>query len=219
VYTVAVRRVVLLSLVACGGSEPVEFPSVLAPLSENRAEWPAASGGRFPEEPNVVSGGDDSLWWAHARGYVEATPREAWDFAMDAETVLDRREIDAWEITEEDTREDVDESMTILCTVEDFLTIEYDLVWVYELQAGTEQAPERVVAQWDVTGTPFIEILEGSMVIEPDPNDPSVSRVEYVEHLKAALRDDETIASYLRDLHASLVARAQGEPLPDWTTP
>ncbi len=211
------RLLLPLVLLACGGSEPSEFPSVLAPLEDNRAPWPEGTeSDPFPETLEVVSGGDDELWWAHARGFVHAPAGLVWEVASEADTVVDRREVDEWEVTSTDAVEGVDRSMVIRCTVNDVLTITYDLTWVHELQEGSETAPERVVSQWDVTGTPFIELLTGSMVLEPVEDDPTVTSVELVEHLKAPLRDDETIASYLRDLHASLVARAHDEPLPVW---
>lgn len=204
---------VALLLVACSKPEPVEFPNVLEPLEENRASWPAPVGGVLPETPDIVSGGDESLWWAHARGYVHAPAEDVWRYLRDPDTDVDRREVDEWEVTD-DTEPGFDDSYTIHCTVNDIITVDYDLTWVHELQAGTEAAPERVVAQWSKTdGTTFIELLEGTVVLEPESA--GVTRLEYVEHLKAALRDDETIAQYLSDLHASLVAVTAGEPLPD----
>lgn len=205
---------VALSLWACARPEVVGFPSELAPLEENRAPWPVPSGGSFPEEVEVVSGGDDALWWAHARGYVDAPAAEVWRHLRDPEVDVDRREVDEWEVTA-DTVPRFDDSYTIHCVVHDVLTVEYDLTWVHELQEGTEDAPRRVVAQWSKTdGTAFIELLEGTVVLEPE--DDGTTRLEYVEHMKAALRDDATIARYLSDLHASLVAAAAGEPLPTW---
>jgi hypothetical protein len=203
-----------LPLLACGKPEPVEFPSELEPLEENRASWPAAVGGELPETLDVVSGGDSSLWWAHARGYVRAPAAEVWEHLRDPDTDVDRREVDEWEVTS-DTVPRFDDSYTLHCVVNDLITVEYDLTRVHELQAGKEAAPERVVAQWSKTdGTPFIALLEGTVVLEPEGDD--VTRLEYVEHLEAAQRDDATIAQYLTDLHASLVAVAAGEPLPVW---
>lgn len=207
---------VFSSLVGCGSSGTEEFPTVLAPLEENKAPWPEGTpSDPFPETLEIVSGGDTDLWWAHARGYVHADALAVWDAARDADTVVDRREVDEWEVTLDSVPE-FDDSLTLLCTVHDVLTISYDLTWVHELQKGEPTAPERVVAQWDKTdGTPFIELLRGSLVIEPT-EDPDVTRVEMVEHLVASLRDDQTIASYLSDLFASLVATSHGDPLPTY---
>ncbi|MCA9493582.1 MAG: hypothetical protein KC621_26805 [Myxococcales bacterium] len=206
----------IATLAACGSSGTEDFPSVLAPLEENQAPWPEGTpSDPYPETLEIVSGGDAELWWAHARGFVHADAADVWAAARDADTVVDRREVDEWEVTP-GTVPEFDDSLTIACTVHDVLTISYDLTWVHELQKGEEVAPERVVAQWDKTdGTPFIDTLTGSLVIEPTDRD-GITRLEFVEHLKASLRDDETIASYLRDLHASLVATAHGDALPTY---
>jgi hypothetical protein len=206
---------VALTLWGCGKPAVVDFPSELAPLEENKAAWPSPTeDAEFPETLSVVSGGDDTLWWAHARGYVGAPADEVWQHLRDPDADVDRREVDEWEVVD-GTVPRFDDSYTIRCVVHDLLTIEYDLTWVHELQEGTEAAPERVVAQWDKTdGTSFIDLLAGSLVLEPEGDE--VTRLEYVEHLDAALRDDETIAQYLSDLHASIVALSHGEPLPVW---
>lgn len=208
------RHVVFVSLaVGCGRSGEVDFPSRLAPLEDNLAPLPGpVDGDPYPEVLEVVSGGDSDLWWAHARGFVKAPSGVVWAAAREPAVGVDRREVDEWTV-EFDTVEGFDDSYTIHNTVKDILTVEYDSTWVHELQKGTEDAPERVVAQWDKTdGTTFIDLLAGSMVLTPV--EAGVTQVDLIEHLRASLRDDQTIASYLRDLHADLVATAHGRPLP-----
>ena len=204
-------HVVALLLSGCAKPEVVEFPSELAPLEENKAPWPSSSDG---EELEIVSGGDDSLWWAHARGYVQAPAAEVWQHLRDPDADVDRREVDEWVVTP-DTEPRFDDSYTIHCVVHDLITVEYDLTWVHELQAGKEVAPDRVMAHWSKTdGTAFITLLEGTLLLEPESA--TITRIEYVEHLEAAQRDDETIAQYLTDLHATIAALSRGEPLPVW---
>ncbi|MEZ4239936.1 MAG: hypothetical protein R3F59_28055 [Myxococcota bacterium] len=71
------------------------------------------------------------------------------------------------------------------------------------------------MTRWDKTdGTTFITTLSGSMELGTVPDAPGVTSVSLIEHLDAALRDDETVASYLADLFASLAAEAHGDPLP-----
>jgi hypothetical protein len=205
-----VRCTPWLLLAACRPDE-VSFPARLAPLEPNRAEWPDAA----EEGLAVVSGGDSDLWWAHSRGYVHAPPALVWAALADPAVVVDRREVDVWEVTPDVL--DFDRSWLTHHVVEDVLTVDYDLTWAWEVQAGTDALPERVVAQWEKTaGTPFIDVLSGSIVLEGHPDDPSITALSVVEHLKASLRDDETITAYLRDLHTSVVAASHGEPLPRW---
>ena len=199
------------SVVACRREE-VTFPDRLSPLEENRAPWPDPG----TEAPEVVSGGDSDLWWAHSRGYVQAAPAEVWAALADPDVVVDRREVDVWEVTD-DPVPAFDRSFLIHHVVQDVITVDYDLTWVWELQEGTPAAPLRVVAQWDKTaGTPFIDQLTGTLELEAVPDDPDRTAISAVDHLEAALRDDRTIVQYLEDLHASIVAASHGEPLPTY---
>jgi hypothetical protein len=199
---------------ACAGSSEDEpLPDRLSPLEENRAPAPAAvDGDPYPEVLSVISGGDGSLWWAHARGYVGAPASVVWEALSDPEVGVDRREVEEWSVTWE-VAPQFDRSYVVHNVVRDVLTVEYDLTWLHELQEGSEQVPERVVGVWEKTdGTAFIDLLAGSFVLTPVTAD--VTEIALVEHLKAPLRDDGTLVSYLRDLHESLVARVHGQPLP-----
>lgn len=203
-------------LAGCSGQRDDEpLPLRLAPLEENRASFPApADGEKHPEVLSIVSGGDSALWWAHGRGYLHAPIEDCWASLADPEVVVDRREVDEWTVST-DIAPRFDVSFLVHNLVRDVLTVEYELTWLHELQAGTPQQPLRVVGTWSKTGgTPFIELLEGSFVLEPVSEE--VTAIELIEHLDAALRDDATLVSYLEDLHASVVARVHGEPLPVW---
>lgn len=205
-------RSLLPLLVACSSNDAVDFPSRLAPLEDNRAPLPTGPGDH-PEILSIVSGGDADLWWAHGQGYIHAPVDSVWIHARDIEVCVDRREVEAWTSTW-GTVPSFDASYTIHNTARDIITVEYDATWVHEVQALDEaDMPSRVVAQWDKTaGTPFIELLAGSVVLEAV--EPNVTKVSLVEHLQAPLRDDETIATYLSDYFADLLARTHGEPLP-----
>ena len=200
----------LLALSACHSDDGIDFPARLEPLEENRAPAPVGRS-LFPESFEVVSGGDRDLWWAHGRGFVHAPVGVVWHHARDIEVCVDRREVESWTVTS-DTVPDFDASYTIHNVVKDIITVEYDTTWVHEVQEGTVVHPERVVALWDKTaGTGFIDLLAGSLVLQPA--DDGVTEVLMVQHMQAALRDDETIARYLRDYFADLVASVHGEPL------
>lgn len=198
-------------LAACHHEE-VTFPHRLSPLEPNRAQWPDPT----TEELDVVSGGDADLWWAHSRGYVQAPLADVWAALTDPDVVVDRREVDVWEVTD-GPLPTFDRSWVVHHVVQDVITVDYDLTWAWELQEGTDDAPERIVARWDKTdGTTFIDILSGTLVLEPAADDPDVTGISAVDHLKAALRDDRTIVQYLEDLHASIVAASHGDPLPTY---
>lgn len=209
---------VLLVLVACGQSGEVDFPSRLAPLEEvNLAPAVApVDGDAYPEVLSVVSGDslvDDegnTLYWAHARGYVQADLQDVWDAAREPAVCVDRREVDEWSVLLGTVPEFV-YSYTIANTVHDVITVAYDVTWVHEQQDGVE-SPTLVVAQWDKTGgTAVIDILRGSLVLRSVA--PGVTEIELIEHLKAAMRDEETVESYLADFYADLLAVVHDEPL------
>jgi uncharacterized protein YndB with AHSA1/START domain len=201
----------LWSLLGCRHEE-VTFPARLSPLEENRAAWPDPAA----ESLSVVSGGDSDLWWAHSRGYVHAPLARVWAALADPDVLVDRREVDEWEVTDEPLPA-FDRSWLVHLVVQDVITVDYDLTWAWEIQLGGTEAPERVVARWDKTaGTPFIDILRGTIELEPHPDDPDVTSISVVDHLQAALRDDETLVQYLEDLHRSVVAATHGDPLPTW---
>lgn len=199
----------------CGRDNPAPAPDVLSPLEDNAAHAPVPDGDDpWPEVLSIVSGGDSELWWAHAVGFVKGTPEEVWTAARDPEVGVDRREVDAWTLTE--VEDDFDASYIVHNTVNDVITVNYDLRWLHELQGAEPDDPLRVVAVWEKTeGTSFIELLQGSIVLLPES--PGVTRIELVEHLEAPLRDDQTLVSYLQDFHGSLVAAVRGDPLPTWS--
>lgn len=214
------RTCLLLVLVGCGRSGEVDFPARLAPLEEvNKAPTvKPIDGDPYPEILSVAAGqghideDGNEVYWAHARGHIKADLATVWGAAQVIDVCVDRREVNAWTVTQ-DTVPEFDVSFTIHNTVHDILTVNYDTTWVFELQEGSEDAPELVMAQWDKTeGPKVIDILRGSLVLRAV--DDQVTEIELMEHLKATLRDEQTIARYLRDYYADLVAETHGRPLP-----
>lgn len=198
-------------MVSCGHEPLVLETAELSALGANRADWPRPG---QPEALWVTSGGDDELWWADARGYIHAPLAAVWHAALDPEVGVDRREVSDWTVTP-DPVPGLAASYRVDLLVEDVITVEYELWWRHELQKGTEADPQLVVAVWAKTdGTPFIDLLQGSLVLRRAGDD--LTEVELQEELKAALRDDATVVSYLQDFFASLVAASHGQPLPVW---
>lgn len=210
----------LLFLVGCfGPPEEVDFgdPDLLGPLaSENRApEVPGEDGDPFPEALTVVSGHDDEAdhYWAHARAWVHADSAAVWASLREIDVVVDRRAVDEYALVEENPMPEFDFSYVISNRVQDILSVDYELTWVHELQEGEIDTPEQVVVRWDKTdGTPFIDLLGGSIVLHRI--DGGLTEIELIEHMRAAARDEETLEVYLADLYADLLAHVHGDPLP-----
>jgi hypothetical protein len=209
------RPMLWWTVIACHAGRDAEARALaLAPLEPNQADWPTGAE-PYPEELSIVSGGDSDLWWADARGYVQAPIGDVWAAALDPEVGVDRREVDEWSY-EDQPDDGLDAVYLVHITVHDVITVNYDLLWKHEVQEGTADDPTKVVAVWSkVDGTSFIDILQGSLVLRAvDGQD--VTQVELEEELKAALRDDATLVAYLQDFFDSLVAASHGRPLPEW---
>ena len=206
---------VFLAFSACSAPEPIEFPMRLAHLEELRAPLPEGPG--FPEVLEIVDGGDSDLWWSHARGFVQAPVADVWAQLQRPEVGLNYREIDDWTVTL-DTEPDFDVSFTVHITVNDIVTIEYDNTWVQELQAQDEaKNPTQVAIQWNKTdGSPFIALLAGSIVLA-SANDGAFTEIQFVHHMRAAQRDQDTLSQYLRDMHANIIAAVNNQEVPAFT--
>lgn len=206
----------LLALLAgCGRSVVTEFPPGLEPLEESKAPWPTGtSDDRYPEEIELVGGTSDEYYWAHARAYVKAPLEDLFPVLCTPAVNVDRREVDEWEV-EYDVEKGYDCSYAIYNVVHDVVDVEFTITWRHGVTRGEKSDPEQVNSRWQKTeGTTFIELLEGS--IEAVIIDDDVAGLAIVEHLDAIQSDESTITSYLRDMYASIVAAAHGEPLPDY---
>jgi len=196
----------------CRASDGIDFPETLGALEANRA--PAIDDPSLPEVIVFASGKDDGRYWAHARAYVHADPDEVYRALQVPRVLVDRREIDEWEV-EWDTVPAYEISLTLHQTVHDVLTVQYDTTWVMEEHDADAFGLTRFAAQWDKTdGTPFIDLLAGSLVAEQVAG--GVTELQLVAWLEATLRDEQTLVSYLDDLHADLVAHVAGRALPSY---
>lgn len=201
-------RDMLLLLLACGPPTPPLDGFDLTPLATNRAAEPSLG------ELTLASGEDTEadLYWAHARGNLDASPAEVWAALQDDAVVVDRREVDEWTYAEAPEL-GFDAAYTVENVVRDILTVRYTVTWLHEVQLGDETSPERVVVHWAKTdGTPFIQLLEGTIELDPLPD--GTTSLAFVEHLRAPQRDEATLEQYLTDLFADLEAHLADEPLP-----
>ncbi|MCA9570972.1 MAG: hypothetical protein KC656_24195 [Myxococcales bacterium] len=196
-------------LLACGSPTPVDPGFDLQPLEDNTAPVPDVAG-----VLTTVSGEDEAndRFWAHARGRVDADPATVWEALQVLDVIVDRREVDLYSYAPDPTL-GYDRAFQVDNEVDDLITVRFRLTWVHELQIGPEEAPERVLVRWDKThGTAFIDLLSGT--VELTARDDGTTDLAFVEHLRAAARDEATIEQYLEDLFADVVAWSAGEALP-----
>ncbi len=208
----------LLSLFAagCWGNEVTEFPAGLEPLDgTNRATRPALNADGTLPETMIFTRGETNDWeWVHGRGFVKASLADTWKAFQDPQVVVDRRQVDEWTV-DENVEAGFDRSFVVHNTVHDLITVDFDMTWRQSAVEGDKESPEAVAIRFQKTfGSVFIDILRGSVVLRPAPEDETVTEVEFVEHIDAAQGGADRINAYLVDLHASVVARAHGQALP-----
>ncbi len=209
-------RSTLLALVAvaCGGSTTTEFPAGLTPFM-NEAPEPAPVGGdTTPEALGTTIGDGGDFEYAHGRGYIHAPIAAVWEGMKNPATVIDRRRVAKYEVTR-DVETGYDVSFRVHNTVNDIVTVEFDMTWRQGVVQGTVEEPEVVVARSAKTaGTAYIDRLEDSVVLTKISDD--VTQYEHVREVDAATSTPEDIENFVKDLFASIVAVAHGRPLPTY---
>jgi hypothetical protein len=203
-----------LALAGCFGEEVTAFPEGLEPLEASRAPSPVAPGEPWKESVALVSGETDEFGWVHARGHVLADLPTTWAALRTPEATIDRRQVDEWTVVR-DTEPEYAFSHAVDHVVRSIVTVRYRVNWRSGPVEGSVEAPEVVAARFQKTdGSVLISILRGSVVAREVA--PGVTELEVVEHLSTAQGGTERIETYLRDLFASVRARARGEPLPTY---
>ncbi|MEO0600472.1 MAG: hypothetical protein AAF211_03495 [Myxococcota bacterium] len=211
----------MIAIVALAGCsrEPIEFPASLAPLEENRAEWPG-DGTDFPEE--IATAGGDSpdreYYWGHGRAYLRHPVDEVWTASQDIDACVDRRESDEWEAIF-DTQPQFDASYTIaIRRAGPPLPVNWEMTWVHERQLATpDDETLRVVVQSERSGgSSLVGNLRGSLVIEEI--EPGISSLEFVQigTQRAQNTDFAVSISFVEDYFADIKALVKGQPLPEY---
>jgi hypothetical protein len=202
---------------ACGEPEPVSFPPGLEPLEDMFVDAPAATGGEpYPEEVSWASGDEGDYGWIQARGYIHATPSEAWESLRSEAVFIDHRKITEYELEELDS--DVyDYVFLVHNTVEDILTVEFDVEWRHGSSPGGSGDPDSVAVRWQKTvGTDFISMLQGSILFFPPEEGADVVEVQIIEHLTATLEQEDNAVQYVLDLYGRWRADVNGDAPPSY---
>ena len=189
-------------LVGCGGPDPVTFPSLLEPLEEISVAPPEGTAADpYPEEVAWDSGDDGERGWIHARGYLHATMQEAWASLRDERVFIDHRKITEYELEELEPG-DYDYVYLVSNTVDDILTVEFDVEWRHSASPPGSSSPSSVAVRWQKTeGTGFISLLQGSVLFFPPEEGGDVVEVQIIEHLSAAQDQEENAVQYVLDLY------------------
>lgn len=211
-----------LGLAGCYGNEQTRFPPGVEPWEANLAEMPAPSGDDVCEEGVLTFHRTtfEEVNAVHARGCIHQPTDVSWRAARDPQTGRDPASTSGFSVVEYDVDfeadiEPPDFSYVTHIDVDDIIHLEFENTWRHYLVEGTEEEPLLTATRFQKTwGSTALEVLEGSLVLSPHPDDPSVTLVEYQYHLDAIARDDhETIEKFLTSIFGRLVQRANDETL------
>ncbi len=215
----AVVGVGLGLLMGCQGPTERESIDDVAPLEFNLAPpVEPVDGNAYPEGVMSFLCGEESepeaYFWCHARAYVAAPIEQVLASTMEPDVVVDRREIDTWDVTGT-LVPNTDYSMEIDITLTNIIFVEYTLQYGYDVVEGTLEEPETTWCLFDtVRATSVLKILRGSMVLHEVA--PNLTEYQYIEHLKTPLRDTAQVEQTMRDIYADVLAHVHGEPLPSY---
>lgn len=203
-----------IGLNACGSGRDEDFEPGLEPLEPMQVDAPEpGADGQLPQDFELQTGeADEGLLWGHLRGYVHAPLPLVWAAYQRADVVVDRRRVERF-TARPDIEPEYDFSLAIDQVVRDILTVEYTLTWRHGA-VGDPLEPDKVSMRWQKTdGTPLIDTLRGSVVLLPT-DDPDITEIQSIEHLKAPRTDTDEIEGLLTDVWFDVIAAVEGEPLP-----
>jgi len=218
-FNIRTATLTFLCMAACGKPTERNFLDTVEPLEPNLAPPVEAQGGEpYPEGMlSMVCGEEKSepaYHWCHARGYVHAPIADVFETTRNVDVNVDRREVDSWVRTWDD---DPNTDYSYLVDVELFniIAVQYTLKYGHNVEVGTLDEPELTWGLFDLTqASSVLDILRGSIVLRKVDED--VTEYEYIEHLKAPLRDTEQVENTIRDIYADVLAHVHGEALPDY---
>lgn len=201
------RLIPLLLLTACFGSGETPFDDGVEPLESMVVDPPADLAEDFVLH---LEEGEDYTW-GHLRGYIHGPLPQVWQSFQDDDVVVNRRRVAEWE-ARRDVETGFDFSMALDVLVEDIIDVEYTVTWRHGA-IGEVEDPDKVSMRWQKTeGSTLIDLLEGSVLLLPT-EDPDITEVQMIEHLKAPLTSPEEIEELLGDVWADARDRTHGRPL------
>lgn len=208
----------LLTLVACQKSVSTPFPEGLEPLEDCSAGFPSEGDGAVPVDAQVSSGETEDWMYVHVCGYVGGSVDDAWDAIQDADVVTDRRRVTEYAVTAQDHEPEYDVSFRVHHLIEDLITVEYDLDWRQGVWEQDDDVVHSVAARFQKTeGSSFIELIEGSLVLEAVEEQDDRTAFSLVIHHKSLGYKLEELELKATDLYDSVAAVSAGQPLPTYS--
>lgn len=205
----------LLASAGCQDNIATPFPVGLEPLEDNLV--PVQQGGDKLEMLRTTSTDIDSEIAIYGRGYVLVAPSVMWPASKNPDANDAACSTNEQMVTpNNDTAYEY--SFLVHYVVNNVLTVEWDDQWRWgTIQAGTGSGSDAaffgMMKHQKTQGSSFIELSEGTVQVTAT-DDPNVTELAFVEHLKAAGGGVSDVLAGVQHNYDSLVAVAHGNPIP-----
>jgi hypothetical protein len=217
----ALARVASVAALVCGAptvlgcqhDTTTTFPPGLEPLATDTVAPPGADGGdAYPEALTLTQGSESDYNYVFATGYVNASVEDVWAAFKIPNVVVDRHAISSYTV-QNNVEQGYDVSFLTAYTINNIVTVQYNLTWREGVVAGTEGDPSQVSVVYEKTwGSSFVSLMEGSIQLVYVT--PTVTELQFVQRMSATDTNSGTIASWTNEMFASVVAQVHGQPLP-----
>lgn len=197
---------------ACTSDVATDFPPGLAPLEDVGTVPPAGTpADPHPETLALDKGSDDESNWVHAAGYVHASVKDVYAALAIPDVVADRHHVNKYAVTT--NVEPYDVSFRLHYTINNIVTVEFDVTFREGRVTGTAEAPTAVSIVYAKTyGSNLVNTMKGS--IEVRRVDDGTSEIVFAQRMIATQTSADNIALWTNDIFASVVAQVHGKPLP-----
>jgi hypothetical protein len=129
------------------------------------------------------------------------SPEEAWSKLREPTVFVDVDKVTEYSV-EEIPSSDYDYVYVVSNMVEDIVDVEFDVEWRHGLVDGDLQSPTLIGVRWQkISGTEFIESLEGSVLILSVKNESQVTEVQIIEHLSALQDQEDNAVDFVTGLY------------------
>ena len=199
----------------CQSDVTTPFPPGLEPLEDNIV--PVQQGGDRTETLRTASTDNNSEIAIYGRGYVLVDPMTVWaasknpdaddaKCSTDSQTVMPNND-PAYEY-----------SFLVHYVVNNILTVEWDDQWRWgTIVPGTGSGSAALffgmIKHQKTQGSSFVELSEGTIQVTAT-DDPNVTELAFVEHLKAAGGGVSDVLKGVQHNYDALVAVSHGNPIP-----
>lgn len=204
------------AIAGCQDNVQTDFPPGFEPWEAHLAALPAAVGTDPCPETLVFADGDSwrGAWNIHATACIHVPIATVWASAQEPTTSRDPTTTTSFMPIVPPMEEECDGAYQTEVFVDDIVDVTFRTCWRHVVALGTEEEPELTATRWQkVFGSTFIPRMEGSLVLEPFEDDPSITVVRYQYHLDAVSSSADTVRNFLGVIYGRLRDHAHGTPL------